>query len=156
MVRSLFGRSSSPTIEVRRILVGTDRSETAERAVAWAADMAARYEAELVLVQVLREVDAGAMERTKGDLHEHAKTLAGERARAVVLVDTDAARAIVSAARDEKADVVVVGSVGMSGRKEFLLENVPNRVSHNAPCTVVIVQTHGGDSGGIGSADGSV
>ena len=31
----------------------------------------------------------------------------------------------------------------MSGRKEFLLRNVPNRVSHNVPCTVVIVQTHG-------------
>ena len=40
------------------------------------------------------------------------------------------------------AIVIVVGSVGMSGRKEFLLENVPNRVSHNAHCTVVIVQTH--------------
>ena len=39
--------------------------------------------------------------------------------------------------------MVVVGSVGMSGRKEFLLENVPNRVSHNAPCTVVIVDTLG-------------
>ena len=60
-----------------------------------------------------------------------------------MIVDTDPARAIVNAARDEKADVVVVGSVGMSGRKEFLLENVPNRVSHNAPCTVVIVDTLG-------------
>ena len=59
-----------------------------------------------------------------------------------MLIDSDPARAIVSAARDEKVDVVVVGSVGMSGRKEFLLENVPNRVSHNATCTVVIVQTH--------------
>jgi len=38
-------------------------------------------------------------------------------------------------------DVLVVGSVGMQGRKEFLLGNVPNRVSHNAPCTVVIVNT---------------
>ena len=38
-------------------------------------------------------------------------------------------------------DVLVVGNVGMSGRREFLLGNVPNRVSHNAPCTVVIVDT---------------
>jgi nucleotide-binding universal stress UspA family protein len=29
----------------------------------------------------------------------------------------------------------------MSGRREFLLGNVPNRVSHNAACTVVIVNT---------------
>jgi ubiquinone biosynthesis protein len=142
MLKSILGRSSGPTIQVRRVLVGTDRSETAERAVAWAADMAARYEAELVLVQVLREDDAAATERTRQDLLGHAQSLA-DRARAVVLVDTDPARAIVKAARDEKADVVVVGSVGMSGRKEFLLENVPNRVSHNAPCTVVIVDTLG-------------
>jgi len=143
MLKSILGRSSGPTIQVSRVLVGTDRSETAERAVAWAADMAARYEAELVLVQVLREGDAAATERTKQDLLGHAQSLAGDRARAVVLIDTDPARAIVNAARDEKADVVVVGSVGMSGRKEFLLENVPNRVSHNAPCTVVIVDTLG-------------
>ena len=142
MLKSILGRSSGPTIQVSRVLAGTDRSETAERAVAWAADMAARYEAELVLVQVLREGDAAATERTKQDLLGHAESLA-DRARAVVLVDSDPARAIVKAARDEKADVVVVGSVGMSGRKEFLLENVPNRVSHNAPCTVVIVDTLG-------------
>jgi ubiquinone biosynthesis protein len=141
MLKSLLGRSSTPAIQVRRILVGTDRSETAERAVAWAADMATRYEADLVLAQVLREENAGAMEQTRSDLLAHAKSLAGERARAVVLVGDDPARAIVDAARDEQVDVVVVGSVGMSGRKEFLLENVPNRVSHNAPCTVVIVDT---------------
>ena len=142
MLKSLLGRSDSK-IQVRRILVGTDRSETAERAVTWAADMAARYEAELVLVQVLRDENAGAKEQTRTELLAHAQTLAGQRARAVVLVDSDPARAIVKAARDEKVDVVVVGSVGMSGRKEFLLENVPNRVSHNAPCTVVIVDTLG-------------
>src|ERR671929_89655 len=64
MLKSLLGRSDSK-IQVRRILVGTDRSETAERAVTWAADMAARYEAELVLVQVLRDENAGAKEQTR-------------------------------------------------------------------------------------------
>ena len=49
---------------------------------------------------------------------------------------------MVELSKEEDVDVIVVGSVGMSGRKEFLLENVPNRVSHNATCTVVIVQTH--------------
>jgi predicted unusual protein kinase regulating ubiquinone biosynthesis (AarF/ABC1/UbiB family) len=56
-------------------------------------------------------------------------------------VDTDPSRAIVQAAEDEAVDVLVVGNIGMSGRKEFLLGNVPNRVSHNARCTVVIVNT---------------
>ena len=35
-----------------------------------------------------------------------------------------------------------------SGRREFLLGNVPNRVSHNARCTVVIVNTVGAVEGG--------
>jgi len=47
----------------------------------------------------------------------------------------------VDAAESEDVDVVVVGNVGMSGRKEFLLGNVPNRVSHGTRRTVVIVNT---------------
>ena len=41
-------------------------------------------------------------------------------------------------------DVLVVGNAGMAGRKEFLLGNVPNRISHNARCTVIIVNTTDG------------
>jgi nucleotide-binding universal stress UspA family protein len=132
-------RSSEPKVE--RILVATDRSETAERAVAFARTMAERYEAELVLLQVLLS-DDGVLADAARDLAEHAREVAGERGRSSVVIAKDPAEAIVEAVRRERADVVVVGSVGMSGRKEFLLHNVPNRVSHNAPCTVVIVQTH--------------
>ena len=42
---------------------------------------------------------------------------------------------------EEKVDAVVVGNVGMAGRKQFLLANIPNRVSHNARCIVIIVNT---------------
>ena len=51
--------------------------------------------------------------------------------------------AIVRAAEQEAIDVLVVGNVGMSGRKQFLLGNIPNRISHNARCIVVIVNTAG-------------
>ncbi|MGB2874693.1 MAG: universal stress protein [Gaiellaceae bacterium] len=125
---------------MERILAATDRSETAERAVRFAADMAERYDAELLLLRVLLS-DDGVLAETGRELAEHAQQLAGERARSSVVVAEDPAEAIVEAARRERADVIVVGSVGMSGRKEFLLHNVPNRVSHNAPCTVVVVQT---------------
>jgi ubiquinone biosynthesis protein len=58
-----------------------------------------------------------------------------------VIAGEDPAALIVEAAEAEGADVLVVGNIGMSGRKEFLLGNVPNRVSHSARCTVVIVNT---------------
>ena len=136
-------RSEVPRVE--RILVATDRSETAERAVAFAGVMAERYDAELVLLRVLLS-DEGVLAEAARELAEHAREIAGERARSSVVVAKDPAEAIVEAAQRERVDVVVVGSVGMSGRKQFLLQNVPNRVSHNAPCTVVIVQTHKDDA----------
>jgi len=119
------------------VLVATDRSETAHRAVGWAAEMAERYEAELVVLRVALDGDVGELER---DLAEYVAGLEG-RVRPVVRRGEDPALTIVEAASEEGADVLVVGSVGMQGRKEFLLGNVPNRVSHNAPCTVVIVDT---------------
>jgi ubiquinone biosynthesis protein len=130
---------------VRRVLVATDRSETAERAVRFAAEMAERYEAELLVLRVLIGSDGPRAELVQ-ELAEHVEGLPGERKRSAVVSGNDPAEAIVEAARRERADVLVVGSVGMSGRREFLLRNVPNRVSHNAPCTVVIVQTHREDA----------
>ena len=57
------------------------------------------------------------------------------------MVDADPAQAILRVIDDEKVDAVVVGNVGMAGRKQFLLANIPNRVSHNARCIVIIVNT---------------
>jgi nucleotide-binding universal stress UspA family protein len=138
-------RQKDNVLAVRRVLVATDRSETAERAVRFAAEMAQRYEAELLLLRVLLS-DEGTLAEAGRELAVHARELAGDSGRSSVVVAEDPAEAIVAAAERERADVVVVGSVGMSGRKEFLLRNVPNRVSHNAPCTVVIVQTNRGDA----------
>jgi nucleotide-binding universal stress UspA family protein len=135
-------RRQDDPLAVRRILVATDRSETAERAVSFASDMAERYEAELFLFRVLLS-DDGLVAEAARELAEHVRELAGDRGRSSVVVADDPAEAIIEAVTREDADVVVVGSVGMSGRKEFLLRNVPNRVSHNVSCTVVIVQTHG-------------
>ena len=138
-------RKSDDGLAVRRVLVATDRSETAERAVRFATEMAERYGAELFVLRVLLSDDGTRAEAAR-ELAEYAESLAGERGRSSVVIGADPAEAIVESARRENADVLVVGSVGMTGRREFLLHNVPNRVSHNAPCTVVIVHTQRGAS----------
>jgi nucleotide-binding universal stress UspA family protein len=53
----------------------------------------------------------------------------------------DPASALIEAAEDTLADVIVVGSRGMTGASRFLLGSVPNKVSHHAPCDVLIVHT---------------
>jgi nucleotide-binding universal stress UspA family protein len=132
----LFGGKSENGF-VRRILVATDRSETADYAVAWAADMAKRYEAELVVLQV----SLGGASASLNELQRFATEVAGELGTARVASGEEPAKVICDVGEDEDVDVIVVGNVGMSGRKEFLLGNVPNRVSHNTRRTVVIVNT---------------
>lgn len=133
-----------------RVLVATDRSATADLAVRWAAELASRYSAELIVLQVVAPTADAATENTLGEattaradvgLQLLAKEVAGSRGRAKIVVDTDPAQAILRVIDDEKVDAVVVGNVGMAGRKHFLLANIPNRVSHNARCIVIIVNT---------------
>jgi predicted unusual protein kinase regulating ubiquinone biosynthesis (AarF/ABC1/UbiB family)/nucleotide-binding universal stress UspA family protein len=143
---------------VQKVMVGTDRSETATRAVDWASRFAAAFDAELHIVQVVipkqpADTEFGAADATRAraaadDLQVYATQVAGDRGNAHIVIDDDPAMAMVHAAEDQAVDVLVVGNAGMAGRKEFLLGNVPNRISHNARCTVIIVNTTGGADNG--------
>jgi predicted unusual protein kinase regulating ubiquinone biosynthesis (AarF/ABC1/UbiB family)/nucleotide-binding universal stress UspA family protein len=138
---------------VQRILVATDDSPSAARAVQWAGEMADRYQAGLVLLRVLPPEHLVGQDEAGGDsigqdLDALAERVAGPRGHARLVLESDPSQAIVDVADEEGVDLVVVGNVGMGGRREFLLGNIPNRVSHNARCSVVIVNTApaGGDA----------
>jgi nucleotide-binding universal stress UspA family protein len=53
----------------------------------------------------------------------------------------DPADAILDVAEEREADLIVVGNKGMTGAKRILLGSVPNKVSHHAPCSVLIIRT---------------
>jgi predicted unusual protein kinase regulating ubiquinone biosynthesis (AarF/ABC1/UbiB family)/nucleotide-binding universal stress UspA family protein len=132
-------------------MAATDRSETADRAARWAAAMARHYQADLLLAQVIHPEDSqGTVPDSEGHTRAHiaedelavyAGELAGSKGLARVVLDNDPAGALLKLAREEGIDTLVVGNAGMRGRKKFLLGNVPNRISHNASCNVVIVNT---------------
>lgn len=138
-----------------KVIVGSDRSRTSDTAVEWAADLADRFDAELFLVQVLPASSQPGFEEGRSEpesipvAQEHlarvARQLAGPRGQARVIQADDAALGLVRVAEEEHADILVVGNVGMADRKQFLLGNVPNRVSHLARCNVVIVNSATGE-----------
>lgn len=147
---------------VRKVMAATDRSEAADRAARWAADLATRNGADLILASVVSVTDAPGTERgsaavtraraAERELATFARELAGPRAHARVVIDHDPARALVGLAVEENVDTLVVGNAGMRGRKKFLLSNVPNRISHAAHCNVVIVNSVEGDLEGVPEA----
>ena len=95
---------------VNRVMVATDRSETAARAVEWARSLAELHGAELHLVQVVvpthpAPTEYGAAEATRArvaadELQVEANRLADERGRAHVVIDDDPAMAIVNGGKD--------------------------------------------------------
>jgi ubiquinone biosynthesis protein len=112
--------------------------------------MAQGYGADLILCQVVPSVapDGTPLAVDPADLREaehhlgvFAQKIAGPRGHGRVVAHEDPATGILEVAQTEEVDVIVVGNVGMAGRKEFLLGNIPNRISHKATCTVVIVNT---------------
>jgi nucleotide-binding universal stress UspA family protein len=144
----------------RSIVVGTDGSETARKAVAAAVDLASAVGATLDIVsayepvssQRLREESRQAPEDTQWTINpredveatlEHAKESAGNGGVDVTTFarEGDPADAILDVAEERGADLIVVGNKGMTGAKRFLLGSVPNKVSHHAPCSVLIIRT---------------
>ncbi|MDQ5814885.1 MAG: universal stress protein [Actinomycetota bacterium] len=111
-----------------RIVVGTDLSRTARVATDRAAHLAPRIEAELVLVY--------AGDDPSGDVEALAKEYGG---RAIVQRGNPADVLLDHA--QGKDDLLVVGSVGMSGPRRLMLGNIPNKVSHHAETDLLIVKS---------------
>jgi nucleotide-binding universal stress UspA family protein len=145
---------------IRSIVVGTDGSETARKAVQEAIDLAKQVGASIDIVsayepvsqQRLREEarqvpgDLQWMVNPREDVDETLKAAAEEIRAAGVAVEIfaregDPADAILDVAEERGSDLIVVGNKGMTGAKRFLLGSVPNKVSHHAPCSVLIVRT---------------
>ena len=128
---------------VKRILVASDGSGDPRPAIAWAGELAAKLSAELLAVRVVApEHLAGNADPGRVDDSSFAdlvKSAAGDRGRAVTVVEPDASQAVVRIAAEEAVDLIVVSGAGMNRRGEFLLASLPNRVSHIAGCSVVIV-----------------
>jgi nucleotide-binding universal stress UspA family protein len=143
---------------VDSIVVGTDGSDAAGAAVAHSVALACALGARLQIVsayepvperhlrvdrvQVPSDVQVNMREEVLAML-ESARRDA--EAAGVSEIETfarvgDAADAILDVAEEQRADLIVVGHKGMTGATRFLLGSVPNKVSHHAPCSVMIVR----------------
>jgi len=176
---------------LRTILVATDGSDHAKKALTLAADLGAKYGARLVLVHV-RMFNAGAdtmrATATRSGLSKKLRDLldnyevdfqmeaaaagvtagltyvpppselvdavakqivaraekiaakAGVKKIKTVIADGDPADAIIDLAAENKADMIVLGSRGLSDFKGLLLGSISHKVSARAECTCVTVK----------------
>jgi nucleotide-binding universal stress UspA family protein len=142
---------------VQTIAVGTDGSETAAKAVDFAINMAERYGSKLVVASSFSPVSEDRLAKEQSDAPQEIQWSINpmedveailrdveEKARERGVKTVSEARqgnpadVLCDVAEDQGADVLVVGNKGM--HRKFL-GSVPNSVSHNAPCSVLIVKT---------------
>jgi nucleotide-binding universal stress UspA family protein len=142
------------------IVVGTDGSDTAKEAVRQATELAEKTGSKISLVSAyspvsetrLREEridvpkDLQWMVNPREDVEATLEQAADQIRKAGGEVETyaregDPADAILDVAEETGAGLIVVGNKGMTGAKRFLLGSVPNKVSHHAPCSVLIIRT---------------
>lgn len=142
------------------ILVGTDGSETAQEAVRQSIDLARALGARLHVVSAYAPLPAQRLRSERAEVPQDVEWMvnpreevdatlkeAADQAEAAGLkVETfarqgDPADAILDVAEEQGSDLIVVGNKGMTGAKRFLLGSVPNKVSHHAPSSVLIIRT---------------
>jgi nucleotide-binding universal stress UspA family protein len=143
------------------IVVGTDGSDTATTAVRYAIDLARQLGARLQIVSAYEPVSDQRLRNEKIEVPKDLAWMVNPREDVLVMlteaakeaeqagvgkVETfarqgDAADAILDVAEEQRSDLIVVGNKGMTGAKRFLLGSVPNKVSHHAPCSVLVVRT---------------
>jgi nucleotide-binding universal stress UspA family protein len=143
------------------IVVGTDGSSTAERAVGRAATLASLDGARLVIVTAYtpgegaaHDVDADTVpadirfmltdrvqaEELGAKGREVAKA-AGAGKVVVQAIAGDPAEVLLEAAKDFDAELIVVGSRGLNSHAHFILGSVASSVAHHAPCDVLVAHT---------------
>jgi nucleotide-binding universal stress UspA family protein len=140
----------------KNIVVGTDGSERAGIAVQEAIGLAKLTGANLHVVHAVHAaVSAGfsdtvagqySVDQVRGDVDRVGETILAEAQRQGIKAEVhtpagDPADAIVTLAETVGADLIVIGNKGMAGVTRFVLGSVPNKVSHHAPCNLLIVNT---------------
>jgi nucleotide-binding universal stress UspA family protein len=143
----------------RSIVVGTDGSDTATQAVRQATQLARSVGARIELVSAYEPVsdarlreeivvpqDLHWMINPREDVVATLEAAASEIRAAGVEVEVfarqgDPADSILDVAEERGSDLIVIGNKGKTGAKRFLLGSVPNKISHHAPCSVLIIRT---------------
>jgi nucleotide-binding universal stress UspA family protein len=148
-------------VSYKSIVVGTDGSATADEAVRHAAALAKAFDAALRVVSAFHLHKAEEIARLQQEVPDdiawavtdsgQAEDLARAGAKAAKAAGArdvrtrveagEPAEVLISVAEEVGADLIVVGSKGMTSTARFVLGSVPNKVSHHAPCDLVIVHT---------------
>ncbi|MFZ7137314.1 MAG: universal stress protein [archaeon] len=144
-----------------KILVAVDGSELSYKSVDYALDLAQKYSAEVKIITV---IDAPSdtlvaqastfapqsikdYEKKLEKAHEQILFKAIQKAKLTPkipvtkeILEGHPAEKIIETTKKESVDLIIMGSRGLGGLKEFILGSVSDKVADEAPCPVLIIK----------------
>lgn len=134
------------------ILVPLDGSKYSEKALLHACDMAKNYQSHLILVYVVeKSIPINLLDR-KGYLEilrkfgnkilikaKKTTTQQGVDSK-IIMKEGNIANEIVKLAKNERCNLIIVGSKGLGATLRFFLGSVSNKLANNSPCSILIVK----------------
>lgn len=148
----------------KKIILGLDGSESSARAIPFATDLAKRYGGEIVIVHIEEDIvgkGGGPIhfdeDEIQAEVRRSAEALSEEGLEAKVRMTSvflgGPAKAIATIADEEGADLIVVGSRGLSALGGVLLGSVAQRLLHLAgqPVLVITPQSQPAETAAAGS-----
>lgn len=151
----------SKKFEINKILIPFDFSETAELALEHAVFMAKLHKADIILLHVIESYSftsaiSQAFSKSQTEFESKVESSANERLQQLsdklhhdsgmgVNYRTEVGKIykkIISVADEMNADIIIMGTHGVSGFQEFLVGSNTYRVVMGASCPVISVQTH--------------
>ncbi|MCX6576210.1 MAG: universal stress protein [Candidatus Aminicenantes bacterium] len=146
-------------LTIKKILCSTDFSEPSYKGLEYAKDLAALFKAELAVAYVLpvlphqptdpnisfsipeyeRILHKDSEEKLQSIIKQHFPD--GSKVRAII-GHGNAAKEIVRIAEEEKSDLIVIATHGVSGWHHFIVGSVAEKVIRTAPCPVFAVREH--------------
>jgi len=140
---------------VRKILVATDGSDHARKAIEYGSDIALKYKAIVYLVHVISPVpsmieEADVLQKIEDNQRQFAKEILAEAVQEVkkkgvgnfqsTILYGSPEQAIIEFAGKNNVDMIVMGSRGTGSVETLLLGSVSHKVCHLADCTCLMVK----------------
>lgn len=141
--------------DVKNILLPIDGSDYSKRALGFAISFAKKFEAKVILLniyelpipitgypyanEILNNIESSLKEVSEKILADASKELSNEKIENETILSVgDAGLRIVEIAETNKCDLIIMGSRGLNGIKEFLIGSVSNYVLHHTKTPVLL------------------
>ncbi|MHA1479938.1 MAG: universal stress protein [Candidatus Thorarchaeota archaeon] len=143
----------SNSVQIKVILVAVDGSDYSEKAVQYGCAIGPPLGAEVILLHVVpRMVSATpyhdtmsdqpflALQKVGEDILARAKKVSGPCQVTDLIDHGDPASRIIEIADEREADLIIMGSRGLSGIKRLFVGSISDKVTNNAKCPVMVVR----------------